>query len=222
MKKLRSLLLMMMALLMITATACNDAATPEAAVKSFNSKMNACDYKGAFDYVQTYDGLKFDSGDKTGTRKIVDAVAKTLEMDIVDISTSGATGVAVLNITTVDLRYIYKNSASVVTNNYVDSVLAGSKISGEDMRKALIDEISKESAMSESKKVTTECRINLIKEKDKWYMILDTNSFNIIMGYIDEANAMVQRGDFGDISVSVSNSDATSGQDDTSSVTFND
>ena len=206
--------------------ACNDAQTPEQAIRRFNKKMNDCSYKAAFDYVKEYDGLSFDSGDRTGTRKIVDAVSKTLEIEIVDIQTSGANGSAVLNVTTVDLREVYSRAASTVTNNYVDTVLGGSRISAEEMREALVDEIVRESEMSEAKHVTTECRINLTREKDKWYIILDSTSFNLMMGYINEANSMVESGDFTNVAP-VSDSDAKpvsseEADDAGSSVTFND
>lgn len=211
MKKIRALALIT-ALLMLVLTACNNAKTPEQAIKFFNNEMNDCNYKAAFNYVSEYDGLKFDSGDKDGTKKIVDAVAKTLEIEIVSIDTSGATGVAVLNITTVDLRDIYSKAAAVVTHNYVDTVLGGAKISAEEMRNTLVDEISREAALSDSKKVTTECKINLTKEKDKWYLILDSESFNVIMGYINEANAMVESGEFAsNVSDSDIKSDSTEG-----------
>ena len=191
--------------------ACNDAETPEQAIKRFNKRMNDCDYKAAFNYVKDFDGLSFDSGDRSGTRKIVDAVSKTIEIEIVDIQTSGANGAAVLNVTTVDLRDIYSRAASTVTNNYVDKVLGGAKITAEEMREALVEEIVRESEMSEAKHVTTECRVNLTREKDKWYIILDTTSFNIMMGFIN----------------AVSDSDAQSvsseeSEDSESSVTFND
>ncbi len=208
--------------------ACNDAETPEQAIKRFNKKMNDCSYKAAFDYVADYDGLSYDSGDRSGTRKIVDAVSKTLEIEIVDIQTSGATGAAVLNVTTVDLREIYARAASTVTNNYVDTVLGGAKISADEMREALVQEIVRESEMSEAKRITTECRVNMKREKDHWYIILDSNSFNIIMGYINEANSMVESGDFTNVapvSDSDANANATSSAepDNTGSdITFND
>ncbi len=216
-------LLLMAAMLLLGA--CNDAETPEQAIKRFNKRMNDCDYKAAFNYVKDYDGLSYDSGDKSGTRKIVDAVSKTLEIEIVDIQTTGANGAAVLNVTTVDLREIYSRAASTVTNNYVDTVLGGAKISAEEMRNALVEEIVRESEMSEARHVTTECRVNLTREKDKWYIILDSTSFNIMMGYINDANSMVESGDFTNVAP-VSDSDApkaSSEPDDTdSSVTFND
>ena len=209
---------------MLLLCACNDAETPEQAIKRFNKRMNDCDYKAAFNYVKDYDGLSFDSGDKSGTRKIVDAVSKTLEIEIVDIQTSGANGAAVLNVTTVDLRDIYSRAASTVTNNYVDTVLGGAKISAEEMREALVEEIVRESELSEAKHVTTECRVNLTREKDKWYIILDSTSFNIMMGYINDANSMVESGDFTNLAP-VSDSDepvSSEEEDDGSSVTFND
>ena len=216
-------LLLMAAMLLLGA--CNDAETPEQAIKRFNKRMNDCDYKAAFNYVKDYDGLSYDSGDKSGTRKIVDAVSKTLEIEIVDIQTTGANGAAVLNVTTVDLREIYSRAASTVTNNYVDTVLGGAKISAEEMRNALVEEIVRESEMSEARHVTTECRVNLTREKDKWYIILDSTSFNIMMGYINDAKSMVESGDFTNVAP-VSDSDApkaSSEPDDTdSSVTFND
>ena len=216
-------LLLMAAMLLLGA--CNDAETPEQAIKRFNKRMNDCDYKAAFNYVKDYDGLSYDSGDKSGTRKIVDAVSKTLEIEIVDIQTTGANGAAVLNVTTVDLREIYSRAASTVTNNYVDTVLGGAKISAEEMRNALVEEIVRESEMSEARHVTTECRVNLTREKDKWYIILDSTSFNIMMGYINDAKSRVESGDFTNV-VPVSDSDApkaSSEPDDTdSSVTFND
>lgn len=207
--------------------ACNDAETPEQAIKRFNKKMNDCSYKAAFDYVKEYDGLSFDSGDRSGTRKIVDAVSKTLEIEIIDIQTSGANGSAVLNITTVDLREIYSLAASTVTNNYVDTVLKGSRVTAEEMREALVSEIVRESELSEAKHVTTECKINLTREKDKWYIILDSTSFNLMMGYINDANSMVESGDFTNVAP-VSDSDAPAAvsseepEDSGSSVTFND
>ena len=206
--------------------ACNDAETPEQAIKRFNKRMNDCSYKAAFNYVKDYDGLSFDSGDRNGTHKIVDAVAKTLEIEILDIQTSGANGAALLSVTTVDLREIYARAASTVTNNYVDTVLGGARISAEEMREALVDEIVRESEMSEAKHVTTECKVNLTREKDKWYIILDSTSFNIMMGYINDANSMVESGDFTNVAP-VSDSDAQGAsseepEDSGSSVTFTD
>ena len=199
--------------------------TPEQAIQGFVNNMNDCRYKAAFSYVSGYDGLSFDKGDRTGTRKIVDAVAKTLEIEIIDIQTSGATGAATLSVTTVDLRNIYSRAASTVTNNYVDTVLGGARISAEDMREALVNEIVRESEMSQAKRVTTETRVNMKREKDRWYIILDSTSFNIMMGYINDANSMVESGDFTNVAP-VSDSDApkaSSEPDDTdSSVTFND
>lgn len=221
-KKFRSAAALLLALCVMALCACNDAKTPEEAIKKFNKKMNDCSYKAAFDYVDDFDGLSFDTGDKSGTRQIVDAVSKTLDIEILDIQTSGATGSATLRITTVDLRVIYSRAAATVTNNYVDTVLSGAKVSAEDMRKALVKEIVREAAMSDARRVTTDCKVNLSRDKDKWYIILDTASFNIIMGYINEANSMVESGDFTNIAA-VSDSDAPA--DDTGSegeMTFND
>lgn len=229
MKKIRTILSAVAAASMILLASCNNATTPEQAIKKFNSEMNDCNYKAAFNYVSEYDGLSFDSGDKNGTKQIVNAVSKTLEIQIIDIQTSGATGAAVVNITTVDLRNIYSKAAGTVTNGYVDTVLSGSTISAEDMRDALVEEIARESALSDAVKVTTECKINLTKEKDKWYIILDSESFNVMMGYINEANAMVESGEFMDLSQTVSNSDLSSVPEDDASedpvdstVSFND
>ena len=222
--KFRTAALALTAALMLLLCACNDAETPEQAIKRFNKRMNDCSYKAAFNYVKDYDGLSFDNGDSSGTRKIVDAVSKTLEIEIVDIQTSGANGAAVLNVTTVDLRDIYSRAASTVTNNYVDTVLGGAKISAEEMREALVEEIVRESELSEAKHVTTECRVNLTREKDKWYIILDSTSFNIMMGYIGDANSMVESGDFTNVAP-VSDSDipvSSEEEDSGSSVTFND
>ena len=221
---IRTVFAFLLTAVMLLLCACNDAETPEQAIKRFNKRMNDCDYKAAFNYVKDYDGLSFDSGDKSGTRKIVDAVSKTLEIEIVDIQTSGANGAAVLNVTTVDLRDIYSRAASTVTNNYVDTVLGGAKISAEEMREALVEEIVRESELSEAKHVTTECKVNLTREKDKWYIILDSTSFNIMMGYIGDANSMVESGDFTNVAP-VSDSDipvSSEEEDDGSSVTFND
>ena len=221
---IRTVFAFLLTAVMLLLCACNDAETPEQAIKRFNKRMNDCDYKAAFNYVKDYDGLSFDSGDKSGTRKIVDAVSKTLEIEIVDIQTSGANGAAVLNVTTVDLRDIYSRAASTVTNNYVDTVLGGAKISAEEMREALVEEIVRESELSEAKHVTTECKVNLTREKDKWYIILDSTSFNIMMGYIGDANSMVESGDFTNVAP-VSDSDipvSSEEEDSGSSVTFND
>lgn len=216
---------------MLLLTACNDAETAEQAIRGFNSKMNDCDYKGAFAYVDEYDGLSFDKGDKNGTKQIVDAVAKTLEIEIIDIQTTGATGAATLSVETVDLRDVYGKAAATVTNGYVDTVLGGAKISAEQMRDALVAEIVHEAALSDVKKATTECTVNLTKKKDHWYIILDTTSFNVIMGYINDANTMVENGDFTSFAaVTVSDSDATgnvesnAGEDEnsTESIVFND
>ncbi len=202
-----------MALLLLTA--CGGADTPEQAIKNFNTKMNDCNYKAAFSYVSDYDGLSFDKGDRSGTKQIVNAVSKTLEIEIVDIQTSGATGAATLKVTTVDLRDIYTRAAATVTNNYVDTVLEGSKISAEDMRDALVAEIVRESALSDAQKVTTDCKVNLSREKDRWFMILDKTSFNVMMGYIDDANTMVESGDFSNISVESSDTESESETENT-------
>lgn len=229
-RKLRAVVVWIVVAAMLFLTGCNDAETPEQAIRSFNSKMNDCEYKAAFAYVQDYDGLSFDKGDKNGTRQIVDAVAKTLKIEIIDIQTAGATGAATLNIQTVDLRAVYGKAAATVTNGYVDTVLGGAKISAEQMRDALVAEIVHEAALSDAEKAVTECTVNLSKKKDHWYIILDTTSFNIIMGYINDANTMVENGDFTSFAaVTVSDSDANSvesntGEDDNNGedITFND
>ena len=225
--KIRSVAAIVLSVMLLLVCGCNDAQTPEQAIKRFNKKMNDCNYKAAFDYVWDYDGLSFDAGDRNGTRKIVDAVARTLEIEIVDIQNSGALGTAVINVTTVDLRQIYSRAASTVTNNYVDTVLGGARISADEMREALVDEIVRESELSDAKRVTTECNVNLKRVKDHWYIILDSNSFNLIMGYINEANSMVESGDFTNVAP-VSDSDVSSdtssepSEDSGSSITFND
>lgn len=214
-------------MVVLLLTACGGADTPEQAIKGFNTKMNDCNYKAAFSYVSEYDGLSFDKGDRSGTKQIVNAVSKTLEIEIVDIQTSGATGAAMLKVTTVDLRDIYTRAAATVTNNYVNTVLGGSKISAEEMRDALVAEIVRESALSDAQKVTTDCKVNLVREKENWFIILDNTSFNIMMGYINDANTMVESGDFSHITVSVSDSDAGSAieseeDDSAESAVFND
>ena len=177
---------------------------------------------GAFAYVADYDGLSFDKGDKDGTKKIVDAVSKTLKIEILDIQTAGATATAQLRVSTVDLRQVYGKAASTVTNGYVDTVLGGSKISADQMRDALVTEIVRESAANPPS-VETQCPVNLRRDKDHWYLILDSNSFNIIMGYINEANAMVENGEFSSVTPSVQPVTPTDvSSEDTSSVTFND
>ncbi|MBQ1412729.1 MAG: hypothetical protein IIY93_06025 [Clostridia bacterium] len=230
MKQWKAVIAALVAAALLMLTACNDAVTPEQAIKSFNVKMNDCNYKGAFAYVSEYDGLSFDKGDQDGTRKIVDAVSRTLAITILDIQTSGATGAARLNVKTVDLRRIYSEAAAKVTNGYVDDVLKGAKISAEEMREALVSEIVRESATNDADRVETECQVNLRREKDHWYIILDSTSFNIMMGYINEANAMVENGDFSSVTptntpTQVSGSDVSSetgGESGESSVTFND
>lgn len=214
-------------MVVLLLTACGGADTPEQAIKGFNTKMNDCNYKAAFSYVSEYDGLSFDKGDRSGTKQIVNAVSKTLEIEIVDIQTSGATGAAMLKVTTVDLRDIYTRAAATVTNNYVNTVLGGSKISAEEMRDALVAEIVRESALSDAQKVITDCKVNLVREKENWFIILDNTSFNIMMGYINDANTMVESGDFSHITVSVSDSDAGSAieseeDDSAESAVFND
>lgn len=230
MNQFRAAVAVILAMVMLLLVGCNDAVTAEEAIQKFNVKMNNCDYKGAFAYVSEYDGLSFDRGDKDGTKKIVDAVARTLEIDVIDIQTAGATGMARLRVTTVDLRKVYGDAAGKVTNGYVDDVLKGSKISAEEMRRALVAEIVSESAMADATRVETECQVNLIREKEHWYIILDSTSFNIMMGYINEANAMVENGDFSSVTPvtdtpAVSGSDVSSdaaAENTESSVTFND
>ena len=107
MNQFRAAVAVILAMVMLLLVGCNDAVTAEEAIQKFNVKMNNCDYKGAFAYVSEYDGLSFDRGDKDGTKKIVDAVARTLEIDVIDIQTAGATGMARLRVTTVDLRKVY-------------------------------------------------------------------------------------------------------------------
>ncbi len=216
-------------LAILCLVSCNDASTPTEAIESFNSEMNNCDYKGAFEYVSSFDGLSFDSGNSSGTKSIVNAVSKTLEIEILDIQTSGAVGLAQVSITTVDLREIYSSAIEIVTNSFVDSVLSGSKISADDMKDALMEEIVSEAAEIDAPKVTTECNINMTREDDKWYLILDTECFNIMMGYLDDANEMITSGDFTISVISDSDLSDDSGSDDSSEddeseseVTYND
>ena len=94
----------------------------------------------------------------------------------------------------------------------------------------MVAEIVSESAMADATRVETECQVNLIREKEHWYIILDSTSFNIMMGYINEANAMVENGDFSSVTPvtdtpAVSGSDVSSdaaAENTESSVTFND
>ena len=101
-------------------------------------------------------------------------------------------------------------------------MLGGSKISAEEMRDALVAEIVRESALSDAQKVTTDCKVNLVREKERWFIILDNTSFNILMGYINDANTMVESGDFSNITIDVSDSDLSGDTGTTESQTEDD
>lgn len=185
--KAKHILIMLTALLLVL-TGCNSAKSPSDALELFGKNMNEHKYREAMAYVDVYDGISYTSGEKP----IIDAVAGSLRISIKNNSSNSFTSAITADVTTVDLRKVYKNAAVKIMESYHSRALSGEAISDVEIKNSLMAEIAAEALSQDAPTVTTECVFNLKSDSGKWYIVLDANTYNILLGYLTEANSLVE------------------------------
>jgi hypothetical protein len=182
------------AVLLLVLTGCNKAKTPREAVELFVVNMNNHEYKAAFAYVSEYGGIDF-SSDREATQSMLDAVSSSLKVEITSDSTNTYSAMLSAKVTTVDLRLIYKAATIKTMNSLYTQAVSGNQISDAEIRNRIMAEIVAMAMGSDAPMVTTEYTFNLKSEGGKWYIVLDSVGYNIITGYLTEANTLVQNGE---------------------------
>lgn len=176
-------------LILISLCSCSaPAKDPNSAVDSFCKAYQKKSYKKAFNYVVDYDGFKFDDRNEASTKKIIDAIAQTLDYKITgSTGTDHPYGVNV-TITTVDIRKVYEQAAAKIIEEVAGNVLSGSPLTDSEFEakitKATIEGISASGAPT----VSTDAVFKLEMRDDNWYIIMDDLTVNIITGYMHSAN----------------------------------
>ncbi len=170
---------------------CNEATSARDAVDRFGAAMNENDYKTAFAYVADYDGYGFDKD----TERIINAVSSSLRINIISDSSSATNALFEADITTIDLREVYCDAASVVIPQYYSAALAGEDISANDISIKMMQEVMAMSEAPGAPTVTTRVPLNVSLSNDnKWLIRLDVTAYNSITGYLDEANNLITTG----------------------------
>lgn len=191
MKKIRIFALMLVFVLILTG--CNKASSARSAIELFNREMNSLDYKSAFAYIADYDGFGFTGSE--GVEDLINIVARSLKIDVINDSSGNLSANIDVRITTVDLRELYKRAAETVVPQFYRPAVGGGSISQDELRTSMINEIVALSGQSSVPTVSTDCTLLVVKnDSDKWEIRLDTASYNAITGYLDEANALVSSG----------------------------
>lgn len=179
------------AAMLLCAAGCNEATSARDAISRFEAAMNENDYKTAFAYVADYDGFGFDSD----TERIINAVASSLQINVINEAGSSSSATAEVDITTIDLREVYCSAASIVIPKYYNDALEGKSISADDISFNMMQEVISISEMHTAPKVTTRLSLNLTTNSDgKWVIRLDVLAYNAITGYLDEANNLITTG----------------------------
>lgn len=176
--------------LMISLCACASvASSPEDAVEKFAAAFAKKQYRTAFSYVADYDGLSFDDRDSLGTKKIVDAVAKTLNIEIIgSAETENPYGVNV-RVTTVDIRKVYDQALNNVMKSIESDALSGNEITDIELKEKLVKAVVEGVNSAGVPTVTTEMTMKLEQRDAKWLIIMDDYTMNILTGYMSDANA---------------------------------
>ena len=170
---------------------CNEATSARDAVQRFQTAMNENDYKTAFAYVADYDGYGFDKD----TERIINAVSSSLRINIVNDSSSATNAMLDADITTIDLRQVYCDAASVVIPQYYTAALAGEEISANDISIKMMQEVIAMVEGAAAPTVTTRVPLTVSMSNDnKWLIRLDVTAYNAITGYLDEANNLITTG----------------------------
>lgn len=196
MKYLRKILAAVLVVCMVLAmTACNSSTTPRDCVSLFTQSMNENDYRSAAAYLSDYDGFSFDAADRSNTKAMLDAVARSLKINILSDSSGMSSASLNVEITTVDLRLIYKYAAISVMESYHSSAVGGTNISDAEIREKIMQQVVAIACASDAPTVTSQCTLMLESDGGKWYIVLDGNSYNIITGYLTEANTLVESGE---------------------------
>ena len=170
---------------------CNEATSARDAVQKFQTAMNENDYKTAFAYIADYDGYGFDQD----TERIINAVSSSLRINIVNDSSSATNAMLETDITTIDLRKVYCDAASVVIPQYYSAALAGEDISAGDISIKMMQEVIAMVEGPNAPTITTRVPLTVSLNNDnKWLIRLDVTAYNSITGYLDEANNLITTG----------------------------
>lgn len=183
-------ILLLLAMLLCFA-GCNEATSARDAMLRFESAMNENDYKTAFAYVADYDGFGFDKE----TERLINAVASSLDINIISESGSATSAMIEADITTIDLREVYCDAASAVIPQYYDAALAGESIAASDISNRMMQEVMAAAESGTAPTVTSRVSVTLTTNSDgKWVIRMDVTTYNAITGYLDEANNLITTG----------------------------
>lgn len=183
-------ILLSLALLMC-AVGCNEATSARDAVERFETAMNENEYKTAFAYVADYDGFGFDDE----TERLINAVASSMNINIINEAGSATSATIDADITTIDLREVYCEAAAAVIPQYYNAALAGEEISSVDISSRMMQEVMALAESGTAPTVTTRVTLMLTTNSDsKWVIRMDVLVYNAITGYLDEANNLITTG----------------------------
>lgn len=177
--------------LLICVAGCNEATSARDAVERFETAMNENEYKTAFAYVADYDGFGFDDE----TERLINAVASSMSINIINEAGSATSATIDADITTIDLREVYCEAAAAVIPQYYNAALAGEEISAVDISSRMMQEVMALAESGTAPTVTTRVTLMLTTNSDsKWVIRMDVLVFNAITGYLDEANNLITTG----------------------------
>jgi len=211
MKFTKTFSLVLVLVLLMGLTSCTSPAkTPEEAAEQFLTYFAKQKYNSAFDYVDSYDGFGFDDRDESGTKDIVDAVAKSMSFEIVGRTESETPVEIVAKVTTVDLRELYKSCTKEVTESMFSEALSeGADIDADEFKEKLTEAVVKAAESESVTKITTEVTFKMEEIDGSWFIVMDDLVFNNVCGHMNEANEwlkenLVDNGTGGETSSEVS------------------
>ena len=177
-------------LIIATLSSCGTtpASTPEEATEQFLKFFAAHKYNKAFDYGEDYDGFSFDDRNSSDTKKIVRAVSDSMSYSIVGRTESDNPVEVVAKITTVDLRAIYKTCTEALVKDMFKDTLSGTAIDYEAFKSNLNDAVIEAANAENAPVCTTDVTFKLNSVDDKWYIVLDDHTFDLVCGYLNSAN----------------------------------
>ncbi|MDR1564062.1 MAG: hypothetical protein LBS74_03805 [Oscillospiraceae bacterium] len=161
----------------------------EDAVNQFTKYYKKGSYRSAFEYVADNDGFAFDERSESETKKIVDAVASTITVKVTGSNGSDNPYGVKATVTSVDVRQVYEQALKNVMKDISGQVLGGTKTMTEaelekSINKAVVDGIKSVGAPT----IETQAVFKLEKRDNRWCIIMDDLTVNIITGYMLDAN----------------------------------
>jgi hypothetical protein len=167
-------------------TGCSSGNKPETAVDNYFKAVKECNSENLKATVQYTDEVKSENdffADKTFS-ELYKKNGSMIKYKINSSTVNGDEAKVKVNCTYGDATELFQAAMGAYMKKAMETAFSEKKPSQEDMQKMLTDEIQAASKSTPLKPVTKDIEINCKKTDDKWKVVVDQNSINIMSANI--------------------------------------